>query len=347
MTRTVIDRMDDFDCTTAGREIAEYVDQLSNWYVRLNRRRFWDGDPAAFATLRHCLVEVSKLLAPFVPFVTEEIYGNLTGDGDSVHLQDHPEPDPELEDGELEAGVEAVMRAIELGRAARAQAKVKNRQPLARAVIVATEVERRELERLSEVVARELNVKELEFVSEQEELVTYTAKPNFRALGPRFGKAMPQVAAAIEALDPAHVLEATRGERRIGINVDGSDHPLEPDDVTLVMRPLDGYEVEAEAGRAVALALDIDDDLRREGIAREIVHAIQAARKDAGLEVSDRIVLTLGGDDALLEAARTHEGYVAGETLATSVVYDGASEARAAAIDGRELRIGIERAGVR
>ncbi len=347
VTRTVIDRMDDFDCTTAGREIAEYVDQLSNWYVRLNRRRFWDGDPAAFATLRHCLVEVSKLLAPFVPFVTEEIHGNLTGDGDSVHLQDHPEPDPELEDGELEAGVEAVMRAIELGRAARAQAKVKNRQPLARAVIVATEVERRELERLSEVVARELNVKELEFVSEQEELVTYTAKPNFRALGPRFGKAMPQVAAAIEALDPAHVLEATRGERRIGINVDGSDHPLEPDDVTLVMRPLDGYEVEAEAGRAVALALDIDDDLRREGIAREIVHAIQAARKDAGLEVSDRIVLTLGGDDALLEAARTHEGYVAGETLATSVVYDGAAEARAAAIDGRELRIGIERAGVR
>ena len=143
------------------------------------------------------------------------------------------------------------------------------------------------------------------------------------------------------------MLEATRGERRIGINVDGADHPLEPEDVTLVMQPLEGYEVEAEAGRAVALALEIDDELRREGIAREIVHAIQAARKDAGLEVSDRIALTLGGDAALLEAARAHEGYVAGETLATSVAYDGAAEARAAAIDGRELRIGIERAAVR
>ena len=124
--------MDDFDCTTAGRAIAAYVDELSNWYVRLNRRRFWDGDRAAFATLRHCLVEVAKLLAPFTPFVADEIHANLTGDGDSVHLADFPEPDAELEDGELEAGVEAAMRAIELGRAARAQAKVKNRQPLRR-----------------------------------------------------------------------------------------------------------------------------------------------------------------------------------------------------------------------
>ena len=149
--------MDDFDCTTAGREIAGYVDELSNWYVRLNRRRFWDGDRAAFATLRHCLVEVSKLLAPFVPFVADAIHANLTGDGDSVHLRDYPEPDAEFENGELEAGVEAAMRAIELGRAARAQAGVKNRQPLARAVIVATEVERGEIERLAEVVASELH----------------------------------------------------------------------------------------------------------------------------------------------------------------------------------------------
>ena len=144
--------MDDFDCTTAGRAIAAYVDELSNWYVRLNRRRFWDGDRAAFATLRHCLIELAKLLAPFTPFLADEIYANLTGDGDSVHLADFPEPDPALADGELEAGVEAAMRAIELGRAARAQAKVKNRQPLRRAVIVATGGERAEIERLAELV---------------------------------------------------------------------------------------------------------------------------------------------------------------------------------------------------
>ncbi len=345
LTATVIDRMDDFDCTTAGRAIAEYVDELSNWYVRLNRRRFWEGDRAAFATLRHCLIEVSRLLAPFVPFVTDEIHDNLNGGADSVHLGDYPEPDPELENGELEAGVEAAMRAIELGRAARAQARVKNRQPLGRAVIVATEAERAEIERLGAVVAGELNVKELEFVSEQADLVEYVVKPNYRALGPRFGSAMPQVAAAIEALDPDHVAEATRGERRMGINIDGAEHTLEPDDFTLAMRPLEGYEVEADAGRAVALSLELDDELRREGLAREVVHAIQGARKQAGLDVSDRIALTLGGDAALLEAARAHQGYVAAETLATSITFDGDNSSPAAAIEGRELQIGIERAG--
>ena len=176
-------------------------------------------------------------------------------------------------------------------------------------------------------------------------MVDYVVKPNYRALGPRFGSAMPQVAAAIEALDPDHVAEATRGERRIGINIDGTEHTLEPDDFTLAMRPLEGYEVEAEAGRAVALSLELDDDLRREGLAREVVHAIQSARKLAGLDVSDRIALTLGGDAALLEAARVHQGYVAAETLATSISYDGDGSAQAASIEGRELQIGIEREG--
>ncbi len=345
LTQTVIDRMDDFDCTTAGRAIADYVDELSNWYVRLNRRRFWDGDPAAFATLRHCLVEVSKLIAPFTPFIADEIHANLTGMADSVHLADFPEPDPERADGELEAGVEAAMRAIELGRAARAQAKIKNRQPLSRAVIVATDAERPEIEQLAELVRSELNVKELEFVSEEGELVTYSVKPNFRTLGPRFGKAMPQVAAAVAALDPSHVAEAIEGARRIGINVDGAEHALEPADMTLVMEPLDGYEVEAEAGRAVALALELDDELLREGLAREIVHAVQNARKRAGLDVSDRISLTLSGDAGLVEAARSHQDYIAGETLATTVAYDGDGLEAAASIEGRELAIGIEKKG--
>jgi isoleucyl-tRNA synthetase len=219
------------------------------------------------------------------------------------------------------------------------------RQPLARAVIVATDAERAEIERLAELVAGELNVKQLEFVAEEGELVRYAVKPNYRALGPRFGKQMPQAAAAIEALDPAHVAEAIGGDRRIGVNVDGHEHELGADDVSLVMQPLDGYEVEAEAGRAVALALELDDDLRREGLAREIVHAVQNARRDAGLHVSDRIELGLGGDGALLEAARAYEDYVGGETLASSVAYDEA-EGAAAKIDGRELLIAVRRAKV-
>jgi isoleucyl-tRNA synthetase len=345
LTAEVIESMDGYDCTTAGRAIAAYVEDLSNWYVRLGRRRFWEGDRAAFATLRHCLLEVSKLLAPFVPFLADEVHGNLGGPDapDSVHLADFPSPDQALRDEALELRMEAVRRAVELGRAARAAAKVKMRQPLRKAVIVAQGDERDAIDSMGELVRSELNVKELEFVTDEADLVSYEVKPNFRTLGPRFGKEMPAVAAAVGSLDPAHASEAIKGRRTIGINVAGREHPLEPEDLTLVMQPLEGYEVEAESGRAVALALELDEELLREGLAREIVHAVQAARKDAGLEVTDRISLGLGGDGELVEAARAHEAYVTGETLATSVSYEAAG-ADPVRIDGRELRISVERA---
>jgi len=346
----VIERMEEFDCTTAGRAIAEYVEELSNWYVRLSRRRFWEGDRSAFATLRHCLLTVASLLAPFVPYLADEIYTNLVAGEeerfdlghDSVHLVDYPEPEEELVDPELEAGVEAALRAVELGRSARAAARVKVRQPLRKAVIVARGTEREEIERLQDLVLSELNVKELEFVSEEAELVSYDVKPNYRSLGPRFGKLMPKAAAAVESLDPSSVADAIAGGRRIGINVDGTEHEIQPEDVSLVMKPLDGYRVEAQAGRAVALSLELDDELLREGLAREIVHAVQNARRDAGLEVTDRIELVLGGDRELLDAARAHEAYVAGETLATAVSYGGDGSRPTTRIEGRDLRISLE-----
>jgi len=348
---TVRERMDEFDCTTAGRAIADYVEQLSNWYVRLSRRRFWEGDRAAFATLRHCLLEVAALLAPFTPFLADEIHLNLAGgEGeelgalpDSVHLRDFPEPDSALADPELEAAMEAVRLTVELGRAARAQAKVKMRQPLRRAVIVASEAEREAISARAALVTAELNVKELDFVSDESELVSYEVKPNYRSLGPRFGKRMPQVAAAVGALDPAHVATVMGDGGEIGINVDGDEHVLGADELTLALQPLEGYEVEAEAGHAVALQLELDDELRQEGLAREIVHAVQNARKEAGLDISDRIELTLGGDEELLAAARAHEPYVAGEVLATAVAYD-APDGAPVRVDGRDLQIAVTRA---
>ncbi len=238
--------------------------------------------------------------------------------------------------------MEAVRLTVELGRAARAQAKAKVRQPLRRAVIVANDAEREAISARAELVKAELNVKELDFVSEEGELVSYAVKPNYRALGPRFGNRMPQVAAAVEALDPVHVAKVMADGGEVGINIDGDEHTIGADEVTLSLQPLEGYEVEAEAGHAVALQLELDDELRREGLAREIVHAVQNARKDAGLEITDRIELELGGDDELLAAAREHEPYLAGEVLATSVGYDAADGAEAK-IDGRELRIGVSR----
>jgi isoleucyl-tRNA synthetase len=348
---TVRELMDDFDCTAAGKAIAEYVEELSNWYVRLSRRRFWDGDRAAFATLRHCLLETVAMLAPFTPFLADEIHlnlaeGELGGAGEqpgSVHLRDFPEPDPALADPALETGMEAVRLTVELGRAARAQAKAKVRQPLRRAVIVANDAERAAIEARADLVTAELNVKELDFVSDEGELVSYTAKPNYRSLGPRFGKRMPQVAAAVEALDAAHVAAVLADGGEIGIAIDGADHTLGPEDLTLALQPLDGYEVEAEAGHAVALQLELDDELRQEGLAREIVHAVQIARKDAGLEITDRIDLSLGGDAELLDAARAHEAYLTGEVLATSIGYDGIAGA-GALVDARELTIAVTRA---
>ena len=354
-TEKVIDEMDRFDCTAAGREIAAFVEDLSNWYVRLSRRRFWDGDPVAFETLRYSLVTVTRLLAPFTPFIADEIYSNLVGGEagdfggwpDSVHLTDFPSADPSLRDPELEQAMEAVRRTVELGRAGRAQSGVKMRQPLSRAVVVASGDERRWIESQAALVQAELNVRELEFVSEEAELVRYAVKPNYRTLGPRFGSGMPAAASAVAALDPDRVTESLASGEPIVVSVEGSDHTLSEEDLLMEMEPLEGYQVEAQSGHAVALSLELDEGLVAEGIAREVVHAVQNARKNAGLEITDRITLDLGGDPELIAAAEAHSGYVAGEVLATSLTFAGgdgeATETQS--IEGRELVIGIGRAG--
>ena len=344
-TELVVDRLDDYDTTLAGRALAAYVDELSNWYVRRSRRRFWDGDPAALATLRHCLVELSKLLAPLVPFVTDEIYSNLDGTEPSVHLCDFPEPHAALWDEKLEEQMAVVRAAVELGRAARAQAKVKLRQPLGEAVVVAREAEQEAIEGLEAIVLEELNVKRLRFVEDADELGVWELKPNYRALGPRFGKRMPQVAAAVGALEGRSAAATLRGGGRVGVAIDGHEHALSADDVQLVLKPREGYQLERAGGHAVALDLELDDELRREGLAREVVHAVQAARKNAGLAVEDRIELSLVGDDDLRDAVRAHESYVSTETLATTLAYDGDAPAGAhsASIDGRTIGIGLAR----
>ncbi len=343
----VIDRLEDYDTTLAGRALAAYVDELSNWYVRRSRRRFWDGDPTAFSVLRHCLVELSKLLAPLVPFVADEIYENLEASEPSVHLCDFPAYDPTHRDEGLEAAMSTVREAVELGRAARAQAKVKVRQPLGEAIVVAREGEQAAIERLAPLVLEELNVKRLRFVTDADELGEWELKPNYRALGPRFGKRMPQVAAAVGALDARSAAATLRSGGSVGVAVDGHEHALGADDVQLVLRPREGYQLERAGGHAVALDLELDDALRREGLAREVVHAVQAARKGAGLAVEDRVELALSGDEELLEAVRAHEGYVTAETLAVELAYagtgPGAVTGHSAQIEGREIAIGLVR----
>jgi isoleucyl-tRNA synthetase len=340
---SVTDRLEAFDATTGARAIIAFVDDLSNWYVRRSRRRFWDGDPRAFATLRECLVTTAKLLAPYTPFIADEIYDNLDASEPSVHLCDWPQAG--ARDTALETDMATAREAVALGLRARAAAKIGLRRPLREAVVVAAGAEREALGRMAGIVQDELNVKSLRFVSEADELGSYELKPNYRTLGPRFGKQMPQIAAAIEALDAGHVAAALRDGRTVGVNIDGHDHELTADDLLLGLQPLEGFQVEREGGHAVALDLAVDEPLRREGWAREVVRAVQNARKGAGLDVSDRIELALGGDTELLDAAREHEDYLAGEVLATAVRYDLDGQGESSRIDGLELRVAVARAG--
>ncbi len=338
-TDAVTSRLEGFDATGAGRAIQSFVEELSNWYVRRSRRRFWDGDPAAFQTLQRCLLTLSQLLAPFTPFLADEIYDNLDGAEPSVHLTDFPVAGPR--DLELEQAMAVARETVRLGLAARGQATLRVRQPLRAAVVVATGSERDAIERMSELVREELNVHEVRFVSEADELGEVEVKPNYRTLGPRFGKQMPLAAAAVQGLDPAHVAKALRADNTVAVSVAGRDHELGAEDLLVSMKPLEGYQVEREGSHAVALELEVDEQLRVEGWAREIVHAVQAARRNADFHVTDRISLTLDGDPELLSAAREHESYIAGETLATIVSYESLDGAEPVTIDGRALKVGV------
>ena len=246
-------------------------------------------------------------------------------------------------DEELEEAMALARETVRLGLGARGKAKIKVRQPLGEAVVVADGREREAIERLADVVREELNVRRVRFVAAAEELGSYEVKANYRTLGPLFGKDMPLAADAIAALDPARVAAAVRGGHdgaeggeTIGITVAGREHTLSADDVILTMRAPEGYSVEREGAHAVALDLAIDEDLREEGYAREIVHAVQNARKSAGLQIEDRIELALDGDPALLEAADAHRDYLAGETLAVELLLGDDAAPGATAMDYSE-----------
>jgi isoleucyl-tRNA synthetase len=317
----VTEAMERFDTQRAGSMLAAYVDDLSNWYVRRSRRRFWAGDPAALATLHECLYVVTLLMAPITPFVTERVWQDMfacTSDEvpASVHLAAWPKVDGSLVDDELGSRMALTRRVVELGRAARAEAKVRTRQPLRRA-LVGSSAWGRLSDELRREVAEELNVGSVEPLSAAgATLVDFTAKGSFRALGRRFGKRTPEVAAAIAAADASALADALAAHGTAGVLVAGEEVAVGPEEVIVSERPREGWSVVNEQGETVALDLELTPELVRAGLAREVVRLVQESRKAAGFEVSDRIVLTWQAGGETAAALREHGRLVADEVLA-------------------------------
>jgi isoleucyl-tRNA synthetase len=357
-TGVVTEALERFDATTGGRRIDRFVDDLSNWYVRRSRRRFWgsseDTDTrAAFVTLWECLVTVAKLTAPYTPFVADEIYTNLTGPDpsapDSVHLADWPEPDPARADAGLRRRMTVARRIVALGRAARTEAGVRVRQPLARALVVLPAAESAELDGLTALVAEELNVARVEPARGLEELVSYEIKPNFKALGPRLGAGVKDVARALRDADAARLVAALEDAGTVAVDVDGRAVTLDAEELDVRVQGRAGFALAQDGPYGVALDLEITPELRAEGAAREVVRIVQELRKGSGLAVEDRIELWLDPAGSTARAALdAHASYIAREVLAVELHTSGPAPADAHTgvvdLDGDSVGIALVRA---
>lgn len=321
LVEQVTESLETFDTQRAGKLLSSFVDDLSNWYVRRSRRRFWQGDAAALRTLHEVIETVTRLMAPLTPFITERVWQDLVVPvapeaPESVHLADWPVADRTFTDPALSGQMQLVRRLVELGRATRAESGVKTRQPLSRALVAAHGFAGLP-EDLRTQITEELNVSSLAALSEVGgSLVDTTAKANFRALGKRFGKGVQAVAKAVAAADAAALSLALR-DGTASVEVDGETVALAPDEVIITETPREGWSVASDAGATVALDLEITPELRRAGLARDAIRLIQEARKNSGLDVADRIALRWRSTDEEVRTALTdHAVLISDEVLA-------------------------------
>mgnify|MGYP003703670577 FL=1 len=317
---TVNQALSDFDSQEAGRVLAAFIDDLSNWYVRRSRRRFWDGESAALETLHHCIEKLTLLMAPMVPFITEQVWQKVLRPVDatlpeSVHLADFPEVNNSLIDSTLMNKVATTRRIVELGRAARASSQIKIRQPLGRALVAGYSLLDQELQ---EQISEELNVHRIEDISQVgSELVTYSVKANFRSLGAKYGSAVQEVAKLIAASNPGELVRAVRTES--GSSLLGGKFEVSSDDLVITETPKSGWAVATHDGESVALDLTLTADLITEGYVREVIRVIQEERKRSGFHVSDRIHLQWNGDSEVAKAFERSSAEIGQEVLAVSI----------------------------
>ncbi|MCL0079540.1 isoleucine--tRNA ligase [Dehalococcoidia bacterium] len=353
LTDEVSQAMDRYDPTGAGRKIEGFVDDLSNWYIRRSRRRFWksenDADKqAAHLTLYECLTILAGLLAPLTPFVAEEMYQNLVCSRypeapQSVHLLDFPTADRAKIDAGLSADTKLVMKVAHMGRSARSKAGIKVRQPLSKAVVkVKAEAEGEGLRRLEHQILDELNVKGMMVITDEGDLVDFEIKPNLTSLGPRYGRELPRIAAALAELDPREVVP----QARAGGKVQVCGYDLLPEDILISTRARPGYAIADDGGYIVGISTEISPDLAEEGLARELVHRLQTMRRSAEFDIADYIQTYYQGGATMQQVMKKFASYIKQETLSRELTEGAPPDGvylEQHKIDGNEVVLAVKR----
>jgi len=359
LEQQVSDAMDRYDLQSAVRPFVAFIDDLTNWYIRRSRRRFWksddDGDKMqAYSTLYDVLLGLSKIAAPFTPFISETIYQNLRRGSlhgcpdmpESVHLCDFPTAADTKRDTVLEGQMAVVMSAVEMGRALRAEYKLKNRQPLAKMHVVCDDEKLlANIQALESLISDELNVREVEFSTDSSELATIQAKPNFKQLGPKLGPLMKKAVPLINSLSNEQITAISSGET-VTVELEGKIIELTADDIVVVHIPKEGLAVSTEGSLVVGLDTQLNDDLVVEGLAREFVNKVQNLRKEMDFEITQRIHMVFSADEAVAQAVSAHGNYIEAETLALSCKTADLEEVKSFALDlnGHACLVSIEAA---
>lgn len=348
LVKQVEEGMDDYDLNHSVEPFVAFVDQLTNWYIRRSRRRFWEGEATqdrdeAFATLYYALIQLAKIAAPYVPFISDAIYRNLRNDTmpESVHLCDFPSYEEQRRDTALEEAMEAVQTTVSLGHALRKEHKLKVRQPLPSALVATTDTRMMQfLKEQQHLIADELNVKTIEFAADETRFVALKAKPNFRVLGKKVGKYMKSVQQAVDGFTHDQLATLLNGGT-VSINVEGENILLTPEDVAVERQVLDGL-VAANAGAlTIALNTTLNDDLLIEGLAREVINKVNTMRRDSGFDVTDRIDIVIDSTDRVKQCFHTFGSMINGEVLALSVTFGPCKDGTAWDLNGESATIAL------
>ncbi|MDD3818514.1 MAG: isoleucine--tRNA ligase [Actinomycetota bacterium] len=355
--KKVNELMDDYNVTESGRAIQNFVDALSNWYVRRSRRRFWKSEEdkdkiSAYKTLYECLVDVSKLCAPFIPFLSEEIYLNLTGSTgsgeESVHLENYPVADDSLIDEDLCFKMETARKVVNLGRAIRSKINIKIRQPLEEIVIYFDHDKRKEeaISHFSDVIMSELNIKKIRFAETIDELVSYEIKPNLPLLGKKYGNLVPKIREALIAENSIRTALKVKNNKNVSLIIDGRQIEILPGEILVEIRNKEGFGVESDGEFTVGLSSVVSEELSEEGFCRELVHQIQNLRKEAGFKIENTIELAIEPeiDEKILNKFKD---YIMKETLTRSLVSEFKKEMyiKEVKVEDKKIKIGMRVVG--